>query len=130
MSGKNIRQWLMTLATIVALLMTYFELQRTADQIEGATLYQIANDARKLTRSYYGREKADRWDVLSHFHSVYLLSQQDVIDEASWVLFCRSLKIFIERPDISFNLDKHSSLYDSGFVSLVDKMEKGEVKCT
>ena len=128
-SSESIRKWLTTLAAIIALIATYYELRRASNQIEGSTLYQIARDARELTRSYQQREKANDEDALSFFHSVFQLYQRDVIDEQSWGLFCRNLKNFIGELDNGNGFRMKPELYDSGFISLTNKMQKGESAC-
>ena len=103
-------------------------LERTAKQIEGATLYQIARDGRDLSRKYTKNEVGAE-DVLSYFHSAFLLHNRDVIDDPGWRPIARALCFFLLRDKHALQkITEFRSLYDPNFLALVDKIE-GEKKC-
>ena len=103
-------------------------LNKTADQIEGATLYQIGQDGRQLTRDFRA-DIATVGDVLSYFHSVFLLHERGVIDDDGWTPIKRALCYFVKgNEEAKANLQKYADRYDAEFIVLAEVIE-GAPRC-
>jgi len=103
------------LVAVLGFWLTWCQIREAAAQIEGATLYQVARDGRELMRDQ--REgNAQPEDVLSYFHSAYLLHRRGVIDQEGWVPLRKAYCHFIQssEPGRTY-LEKYRALYDDNF---------------
>ena len=123
--GATVFNVLLTLGILVA---AVIGLHRTANQIEAATLYQIAADGRTLMREERGHgEPATHVDVLSYFHSVFLLHQNGVIRDEAWSPIRRAFCFFIkEDNEAQAYLSEHSTRYEDSYVTLADSYKEGK----
>lgn len=116
------------LVLVVAVLgfwLTWSQIRDAAAQIEGATLYQVARDGRELMRDQ--REgNAQPVDVLSYFHSAYLLHRRGVIDGEGWVPLRKAYCHFIQSSEPGKKyLEKYRALYDDNFNTFSKPFEEG-----
>jgi len=120
--------WTSVIVLIVAIAgfaLTICQISKAADQIEGATLYQLGKDGRELMREQ--REgNALPVDILSYFHSAYLLHERGVVDEAGWIPLRKAYCHYIQASEPArMYLDRYRELYDSNFNTFSKRYEEG-----
>ena len=129
-TGEGVTRWAGILLAFLALIATYVELRRTANQIEGATLYQIAKDGRDLARDYYKSDKKQIGSVLNYFYSVFVLYKRGVINDDNWMTICQDLSKVLNDNEVKGNVREHLNHFDAAdnFNSYVNKIVR-EGKC-
>lgn len=107
-------------------LLTWSQIRGAAAQIEGAALYQVARDGRELMRDQRDGN-AQPSDVLSYFHSAYLLHRRGVIDEEGWKPLRKAYCYFIQssKPGVEY-LEMYRAHYDDDFNTFSRPFEEGE----
>lgn len=105
--------------------LTTCQISRAADQIAGATLYQLGKDGRELMREQ--REgKALPVDILSYFHSAYLLHERGIVDEEGWKPLRKAYCRYIQASEPAREyLETYRDLYDSNFNTFSNSYEEG-----
>ena len=127
--------WLSVVVLIVAVggfFMTIYQISKANDQIEGATLYQLGKDGRELMREQREGDPREIYvDILSYFHSAYLLHARGVVDDVGWIPLRRAYCHYIQASNNELAreyLSLYRSLYDSNFNTFSMKYEEGK-KC-
>jgi hypothetical protein len=129
--GKAIIHWfgrmlvpcaivLQAVAASGAVYVAWHTLDRTATQLNGTTIYNVAKDGKALQRRFENGE-ATPDEVMSYFFSVYTLHQNQVLNDRTWrpieIALCNFVK---SGPNVQQAWQKYRVNYDLAFQDLVD----------